>query len=99
MVIINPIFMSKLSKIFPEISDQKIEILTFFVYGMSTKDIAYCSCPLISRQGLYLKLTLPADVDILAESDNPTHYADGFHCNARSPLQGYAMPFLHSVSA
>ncbi len=58
-----------------------------------------CSCPLISRQGLYLKLTLPADVDILAESDNPTHYADGFHCNARSPLQGYAMPFLHSVSA
>ena len=27
MVIINPIFMSKLSKIFPEISDQKIEIL------------------------------------------------------------------------
>ncbi|MDY8262411.1 hypothetical protein UYN94_03520, partial [Escherichia coli] len=37
-----------------------------------------CSCPLISRQGLYLKLTLPADVDILAESDNPTHYADGF---------------------
>ncbi|WP_250189822.1 DinI-like family protein, partial [Escherichia coli] len=23
-----------------------------------------CSCPLISRQGLYLKLTLPADVDI-----------------------------------
>ncbi len=59
----------------------------------------WCSCPLISRQGLYLKLTLPADVDILAESDNPTHYADGFHCNARSPLQGYAMPFLHSVSA
>uniref|UniRef100_UPI0011F03B96 hypothetical protein n=1 Tax=Escherichia albertii TaxID=208962 RepID=UPI0011F03B96 len=42
-----------------------------------------CSCPLISRQELYLKLTLPADVDILAESDNPTHYADGFHCNAR----------------
>ncbi|WP_213091713.1 hypothetical protein, partial [Escherichia coli] len=39
---------------------------------------AWCSCPLISRQGLYLKLTLPADVDILAESDNPTHYADGF---------------------
>ena len=61
--------------------------------------IIWCSCPLISRQGLYLKLTLPADVDILAESDNPTHYADGFHCNARSPLQGYAMPFLHSVSA
>ncbi|SQM09359.1 fimbrial protein [Escherichia coli] len=58
-----------------------------------------CSCPLISRQGLYLKLTLPADVDILAESDNPTHCADGFHCNARSPLQGYALPFLHSVSA
>ncbi len=62
-------------------------------------DRMLCSCPLISRQGLYLKLTLPADVDILAESDNPTHYADGFHCNARSPLQGYAMPFLHSVSA
>ncbi len=58
-----------------------------------------CSCPLISRQGLYLKLTLPADVDILAESDNPTHCADGFHCNVRSPLQDYAMPFLHSVSA
>ncbi|EEZ0196205.1 conjugal transfer protein TraJ, partial [Escherichia coli] len=29
MVIINPIFMSKLSKIFPEISTQKIEVLTF----------------------------------------------------------------------
>ncbi|EEY9281260.1 conjugal transfer protein TraJ, partial [Escherichia coli] len=28
MVIINPIFMSKLSKIFPEISTQKIEVLT-----------------------------------------------------------------------
>ncbi|MBP2792219.1 hypothetical protein J8352_09580, partial [Escherichia coli] len=41
------------------------------------KDKYLCSCPLISRQGLYLKLTLPADVDILAESDNPTHYADG----------------------
>lgn len=41
MVIINPIFMSKLCKVFPEISGQKIEILTFFVYGMSTKDIAY----------------------------------------------------------
>ncbi|ECM2711864.1 conjugal transfer protein TraJ [Escherichia coli] len=41
MVIIDPIFMSKLSKIFPEISIQKIEVLTFFVYGMSTKDIAY----------------------------------------------------------
>ncbi|KEL88192.1 hypothetical protein AC24_4904 [Escherichia coli 8-415-05_S3_C2] len=48
---------------------------------------------------MYLKLTLPADVDILAESDNPTHCADGFHCNARSLLQGYALPFLHSVSA
>lgn len=59
----------------------------------------HCSCPLISRQGVYLKLTLPADVDILAESDNPTHCADGFHCNVRSPLQDYAMPFLHSVSA
>ncbi len=67
--------------------------------GPPVKLCVACSCPLISRQGLYLKLTLPADVDILAESDNPTHYADGFHCNARSPLQGYAMPFLHSVSA
>lgn len=51
------------------------------------KGILLCSCPLISRQGLYLKLTLSADVDILAESDNPTHYADGFHCNAQSPRQ------------
>lgn len=34
--------------------------------------------------GLYLKLTLPADVDIFAERDNPTHYADGFHCNIRA---------------
>ncbi len=59
-----------------------LEILAF------RKLILACSCPLIFRQGLYLKLTLPADVDILAESDNPTHYADGFHCNARSPLQG-----------
>lgn len=41
MVIINPIYMSKLSKIFPEISNQKIEVLTYFVYGMSIKDIAY----------------------------------------------------------
>ncbi len=41
--------------------------------------VSMCSCPLISRQGLYLKLMLPADVDILAESDNPTHCADGFH--------------------
>ena len=59
----------------------------------------YCSCPLISRQGLYLKLTLPADADILADCDNPAHYADGFHSNVRSPLQGYAMLLLHSVSA
>lgn len=51
------------------------------------------------QTGVYLKLTLPADVDILAESDNPTHCADGFHCNVRSPLQDYAMPFLYSVSA
>lgn len=65
-------------------------------YGIAVRNWI---CPLISRQGLYLKLTLPADVDILAESDNPTHCADGFHCNARSPLQDYAMPFLHSVSA
>ncbi len=64
-----------------------------------TRESDHCSCPLISRQGVYLKLTLPADVDILAESDNPTHCADGFHCNVRSPLQDYAMPFLHSVSA
>lgn len=64
-----------------------------------TRESDHCSCPLISRQGGYLKLTLPADVDILAESDNPTHCADGFHCNVRSPLQDYAMPFLHSVSA
>ncbi|EHV84680.1 hypothetical protein AD05_4959 [Escherichia coli 5-366-08_S4_C2] len=48
---------------------------------------------------MYLKLTLPADVDILAERDNKTHYADGFHCNIRSPMQGYAMPFLNFVSA
>ena len=41
----------------------------------------------------------PAAADIPVASDNPTHYADGFHCNARSPRQGYAMPFLHSVSA
>lgn len=71
---------------------KKIQYTLFLVVLM-------CSCPLISRQGLYLKLTLSADVDILAESDNPTHYADGFHCNAQSPRQGYAMPFLHSVSA
>lgn len=64
-----------------------------------TRESDHCSCPLISRQGVYLKLTLPADVDILAESDNPAHCADGFHCNVRSPLQDYAMPFLHSVSA
>ena len=57
-----------------------------------------CSYPLISRQGLYLKLTLPADVDILAESDNPTHYADGFHCNARSPLQGLYCLFIDHQS-
>ncbi len=41
----------------------------------------------------------PAAVDIPVASDNLTHYTAGFHCNARSPLQGYAMLFLHSVSA
>ncbi|BHI70936.1 hypothetical protein JNE17039_46230 (plasmid) [Escherichia coli] len=49
--------------------------------------------------GLYLKLMLPVDVDILAERENPTHYADGFHCNIQLPLQGYAMPFLNLVLA
>ena len=71
----------------------------FYSYKGVYNYAPYRSCPLISRQGLYLKLTLPADVDILAESDNPTYSADGFHCNVRSPLQDYAMPFLHSVSA
>lgn len=55
--------------------------------------------PLNIRLLLYLKLTLSADVDIPVVRDNLTHYADGFHCNARTPLQGYAMPLLHSVSA
>lgn len=53
----------------------------------------------IFRQSLYLKLTLLADVDIPLVRDNLTHYAHVFHCNARLPLQGYAMPFLHLVSA
>lgn len=56
-----------------------------------------CSCPLISRQGLYLKLTLPADVDILAESDNPAHYADAIRYNARTPLQGSLLPLTRLV--
>ncbi len=38
------------------------------------------------NRGCILGLALPADVDILAESDNPT-LCGWFHCNARSPLQ------------
>lgn len=58
------------------------------------------SWPAIFRQLLYLKLlTLPADADIPSVRDNPAHYADGFHCNVRLPLQGYAMPFSHPFSA
>lgn len=55
--------------------------------------------PYIYRHLLSLTHYWPADVDIPLVRDNLTHYADGFHCNARSPLQGYAMPLLHSVSA
>lgn len=45
-----------------------------------------------------LKLTLPVGADIPSVRDNSAYYVDDFHCNARSLLQGYAMPFLHSVS-
>ena len=41
MVIIDPIFMAELRKVFPVVSDNKIEIVTYFVYGMTCKDIAY----------------------------------------------------------
>ena len=40
----------------------------------------------------------PAAADIPVASDNPAHYAGGSHCNSRTPMQGYAMPLLHSVS-
>lgn len=40
MVIIDPIHMDALRKIFPEISDAKVEVFTLFVYGMTCKDIA-----------------------------------------------------------
>lgn len=81
------------------LSDSDKEICTADRVIASNISILLVFFSFISRQGLYLKLTLPADVDILAERDNPTHYADGFHCNIRSPLQGYAMPFLNLVSA
>lgn len=42
-------------------------------------------------------VTLPADVDILAESDNPTHYADAIRYNARTPLQGSLLPLTRLV--
>ncbi|MCL6746904.1 conjugal transfer protein TraJ [Kosakonia sp. R1.Fl] len=40
MVIIDRIYITQLRKIFPEISDAKIEVFTLFVYGMTRKDIA-----------------------------------------------------------
>ncbi|MFH8136392.1 helix-turn-helix transcriptional regulator [Pantoea osteomyelitidis] len=40
MVIIDPSYTVHLRKIFPEISESKIEIFTLFVYGMTCKDIA-----------------------------------------------------------
>ncbi|HCT7898576.1 TPA: conjugal transfer protein TraJ [Enterobacter cloacae] len=40
MVIIDPSYIAQLSKIFPEISEPKIEIFTLSVYGMTCKDIA-----------------------------------------------------------
>lgn len=84
------------------------EILFFIILLMIIKIHWYkaimdgsrrCPWPAISRQPLYLKLTLPADADIPSVRDNSAHYANGSHCNVRSPLQGYAMPFLHSVWA
>lgn len=41
MIIIDPIFMAELRKVFPNFSDNKIETVTYFVYGMTCKDIAY----------------------------------------------------------
>lgn len=44
----------------------------------------------------YFLTTTASKVTLFAlVGDNLTHYADGFHCNTRSPLQDYAMPFLH----
>ncbi|MDZ7320167.1 conjugal transfer protein TraJ [Kosakonia sacchari] len=40
MVIIDPIYITHLRKIFPEISEAKLEVLTLFVYGMARKNIA-----------------------------------------------------------
>ncbi|MGM7760878.1 helix-turn-helix transcriptional regulator [Yersinia enterocolitica] len=40
MVIIDPIHMDTLRKIFPEIDEEKIEVFTLFAYGMSNKDIS-----------------------------------------------------------
>ena len=41
MVIIDPSVMAELRKVFPRVSDNKIEIVTYFVYGMTCKDIAF----------------------------------------------------------
>lgn len=40
MAIIDPNCIVKLRKVFPEISESKIEVFTLFVYGMACKDIA-----------------------------------------------------------
>lgn len=55
-----------------------------------------------SKQAQHLILDLIHTLSqnlMLLYKHHPTHCADGFHCNVRSPLQDYAMPFLHSVSA
>lgn len=40
MVIIDPIRMEILSKVFPEINDVKVEVLTLFAFGMTVREIS-----------------------------------------------------------
>jgi hypothetical protein len=40
MILIDPIRMDILRKIFPEINDTKIEIITLFAFGMAIKEIS-----------------------------------------------------------
>lgn len=40
MVIIDPIHMDTLRKLFPELSEKKLEIVVLYAYGMTKKEIA-----------------------------------------------------------
>jgi len=78
--------------------------VTFFFFGLSNRGGMYAvskwwSWPAISGQLLYLKLTMSAAADIPSGSDIPARCAGGFHCNAWTLLQGFAVLFSHPVLA